>query len=88
MTDPELVISRAAVAATVREVIREILPSVPAAQITGDRDLTDLGADSTERVEIVLALIDRLAVNEPMSAFGGLPDIAALVDLLVRTRRS
>jgi polyketide biosynthesis acyl carrier protein len=74
--------SREAIELVVREVIRAILPSVPADAIAGNKHLRDLGADSVDRVEIILMLLERLHLDEPMSSFGSLPDIDGLVTLL------
>ena len=67
----------------VRDTVARILPGVPRGDMTGDRHLKDLGADSVDRVEIILALIERLGLDEPMSSFSELPDLDALVDFLV-----
>ncbi len=75
-------VSREAVDLTVREVIAVILPSVPADAIAGNQHLRDLGADSVDRVEIILMLLERLHLDEPMSSFALLPDIDALVTSL------
>ncbi len=75
-------VSREAVELIVREVIAAILPSVPADAIAGDQHLRDLGADSVDRVEIILMLLQRLHLDEPMSSFGLLPNIDALVTFL------
>jgi polyketide biosynthesis acyl carrier protein len=66
----------------ISSVIREILPAVDPAAITGGRHLRDLGADSVDRVEIIIAVLDRLGLDQPLSAFGSLPDIDAMVSLL------
>jgi polyketide biosynthesis acyl carrier protein len=84
---PGHVMSRAEVAALVREVVGSILPGLPAAEITEDRHPRDLGADSVDRVEIILAVLDRLGLGEPMSSFSSLPDLGALVDFLVSLGR-
>jgi len=75
-------VNRPQVNAIVRETIARVLPSVSEAAIRGDRHLRDLGADSVDRVEIILTLLDRLHVNEPMSSFSQLPDVDALVAFL------
>jgi polyketide biosynthesis acyl carrier protein len=74
---------RARVEAVVHDVVAEILPGVPRSEITGDKHPAQLGADSVDRVEIVLTLLDRLGVDAPMARFDGLRDLDALVDLLV-----
>lgn len=75
-------VSRETVDRTVREVLAVVLPSVPPGAVTGDKHIRDLGADSVDRVEIILMLLERLHLDEPMSSFGPLPDIDALVGFL------
>jgi len=79
---PTSEVSRESVERTVREVIGVILPSVPAGEIAGNKHLRDLGADSVDRVEIILMLLERLHLDEPMSSFALAPDIDALVTFL------
>jgi len=79
---PASEVSREAIDQVVREVITTILPAVPAEAIVGNKHLRDLGADSVDRVEIILMLIDRLHLDEPMSSFSSLPDIDSLVTFL------
>jgi polyketide biosynthesis acyl carrier protein len=78
---------RAGVARLVHETVAAILPQVPAEQITGDKHLKDLGADSVDRVEIIMALIDALGVRAPMAGFSTVPDIDALIDFLVEVKQ-
>ena len=68
--------------AVVTDVVTTILPGLRRAEVTGDKHLKDLGADSVDRVEIIALLLDRLGLDEPMSAFSELPDLAALVGFL------
>ena len=75
-------VSRDAIEQTVRQVIAVVLPSLAGTTIPGDKHLRDLGADSVDRVEIVLMLMDRLDLDEPMSSFNQLPDVDALVTFL------
>jgi polyketide biosynthesis acyl carrier protein len=75
-------VSREAIERAVREVIAVVLPSVPPGAIAGNKHLKDLGADSVDRVEIVLMLMDRLELDEPMTSFSNLTDIDALVAFL------
>ena len=72
----------ATVRRAVLEVITEILPDVPEAEVTEDTSLHDLGADSTERVEIILALKDRLGNDQDLSTFMSIDDIAGLISYL------
>ncbi|MEU1056499.1 phosphopantetheine-binding protein [Streptomyces sp. NPDC005876] len=73
---------RSQVEQTVRAVIGEILPDLPAADVTLDKNLRDLGADSVDRVEIISLLVHRLASKEPISSFADIPHIGALIDHL------
>ncbi|MEU6263777.1 phosphopantetheine-binding protein [Saccharopolyspora shandongensis] len=66
----------------VRAAIVEILPDLPAAEITRDKSLRDLGADSVDRVEIISLLLHRLERAEPISNFAHIPDIGALIEHL------
>ena len=75
-------VSREAIERVVREVIAVILPSVSADEIAGNKHLRDLGADSVDRVEIILMILDRLHLDEPMSSFSRVPDVDGLVTLL------
>ncbi|MER5704784.1 acyl carrier protein [Micromonospora sp. NPDC002296] len=71
--------ARAEVRRVVLDVIAEILPGVPPEEITDDKNLLDLGADSVERVEIIVELQHRFGSTEPVSRFADVPDIGALV---------
>ncbi|MEO6084811.1 MAG: phosphopantetheine-binding protein [Umezawaea sp.] len=66
----------------INSAIGEILPTVEPGDITGDKHLRDLGADSVDRVEIILGVLDRLGLREPLASFSDLPDIAALAGFL------
>jgi polyketide biosynthesis acyl carrier protein len=79
-------VDRAAVERVVREVIGVVLPSVPPEAIAGDKHLRELGADSVDRVEIILMLLERLGLDEPMTTFSGVPDVDGLVTLLHERR--
>lgn len=71
----------------VTEVIAEILPAVAADQVAGRRTLAELGADSVDRVEIVVGVLDRLGLAAPLAPFAAVPDLDALADLLTRLLR-
>ncbi|WP_116041225.1 phosphopantetheine-binding protein [Amycolatopsis palatopharyngis] len=66
----------------IRRVIVDIMPDLPAAEITRDKSLRDLGADSVDRVEIISLLLHRLQRSDPISVFATIPDIGALVEYL------
>jgi polyketide biosynthesis acyl carrier protein len=71
---------------TVVEAITEILPDLSVAEITGDKNLKDLGADSVDRVEIISLLTHRLGRTEPISRFADIPNIDALIEYLSEMR--
>ena len=75
---------RAGVDRAVREVIASILPHLSPESVPGERHLRDLGADSVDRVEIVLGAMRRVGVERPLSSFSDLPSVDALVDYLCR----
>lgn len=74
--------SRAEIAQTVGEVLAEILPGVPVSPLPEHKHLRDLGADSVDRVEVILLALDRLGVAAPLSAFTDQPDLRAMIDFL------
>ncbi|HEX8617219.1 MAG TPA: phosphopantetheine-binding protein [Thermoanaerobaculia bacterium] len=79
---PASEMKRDSIERTVREVIAVVLPSLAPNEIATDKHLKDLGADSVDRVEIVLMLLDRLHLDEPMSSFNRLPDVDSLITFL------
>jgi polyketide biosynthesis acyl carrier protein len=77
-------VTRAEIFQVVQETIVSILPRMADACLPCDLHLRDIGADSIDRVEIIVLLIQRFGLDEPMSSFDDLPDIDALVDLLCK----
>ncbi|HEX4954748.1 MAG TPA: phosphopantetheine-binding protein [Thermoanaerobaculia bacterium] len=77
---PEAV--RAEVVRAVEAAIVAILPELSAGAIPHHRHLRELGADSVDRVEILLGALDRLGLDEPLARFSAVPDVASLIDLL------
>jgi polyketide biosynthesis acyl carrier protein len=71
----------------VREAISSILPNLPAKAVSGNRSLKDQGADSVDRVEIILSIMNRVGVDEPMSNFSSISTVDELVDYLCRARQ-
>ncbi len=63
-------------------VLAEILPDLAVEEITPDKDLAGLGADSVDRVEILSLVAHRLARPEPISNFAHIPNIGALIEHL------
>jgi polyketide biosynthesis acyl carrier protein len=75
------------IAQMVRQTICSILPNLPPQAVSGDKSLKDHGADSVDRVEIILSIMNGLGLNEPMSNFSNISSIDELVDYLWRARR-
>lgn len=75
MTHPEI-------AQVVRDAIMSILPNLDRAEIRGERHLKDLGADSIDRIEIILTIKRRLAITHGLERFGRLENIDALIRFL------
>jgi polyketide biosynthesis acyl carrier protein len=73
---------------TIFEVVKantlKVLPDVVADEVTIDKNLTDLGANSVDRVEVVIYSLEELRLKVPPSELQGLRNIGALVDLLHR----
>lgn len=76
------------VARIVRESISSILPNLSMEAISGDKSLKDHGADSVDRVEIILSILNRLGIDEPMSNFSNIANIDELVDYLCRAQQA
>lgn len=70
------------------EVVRrntlEVLPEVPADLVRIDGTLTDLGANSIDRADIVTMSMESLGITVPIREFQSVRDIQSLVDLLRR----
>lgn len=81
-------LTRAGVECVVADAIGAILPGVELDAAAQAKHLKELGADSVDRVEIILTVMDRLRVERPMSTFSAIPNVGALVDYLWETTRS
>ncbi|MEM7157014.1 MAG: phosphopantetheine-binding protein [Myxococcota bacterium] len=75
--------TRRDVIAALHEAVALVLPHVGAEEIRMDRNLEQLGADSVDRIEILVGMTQRLGVQRPLSSFATVPDIGALIDMLV-----
>ena len=54
------------VLAAIRRSVVEVLPEVDGQLVTEDRSLTDLGANSIDRVDVVTMTMDDLGVTVPV----------------------
>ncbi|WP_024834504.1 acyl carrier protein [Ruminiclostridium josui] len=66
----------------IKENILEILPDLPEESITIEESLKNLGANSIDRMDIIVDTIERLQLKIPLVEFGMLKNIGEIVDLL------
>lgn len=72
----------------VHEVMFSRIPTLRGQTIAGDKNLEDYGADSVDRVEIILAIMNRLGARKPLSEFSSLADINEMVDFLCKMNQA
>lgn len=82
MSTPDDRPDRDEICAVIRQVITEIIPVIAHEDVTGEKNLRALGADSIEAVEIIVTVMDRLEVRGPLSGVGSARDINAMADFL------
>jgi polyketide biosynthesis acyl carrier protein len=70
--------------AIVKGHIREVLPEVPEQEIALHRSLSELGANSVDRMEVVTLSLESLDLRIPLMSFAGVSDIQGLVDVLAQ----
>ncbi|MGW3135041.1 phosphopantetheine-binding protein [Streptomyces sp. NPDC001139] len=75
-------IARQAAEEVLLSVIADILPALDCSLVTPDKNLADLGADSVERVEIIMTVRDLLGVEDSLATLGGLRNIGELIERL------
>ncbi len=81
MTEPEIF-------DLVKRHIVNVLLDVDPATITPERSLTELGANSVDRVEISMGALEELALDIPRVELNGVRDIGGLVRVLHRHRQA
>jgi polyketide biosynthesis acyl carrier protein len=62
----------------------KVLPDLVADDVTIDKNLADLGANSVDRVEVVFYSLEQLGLKVPTAELQGVRNLRALVDLLHR----
>ncbi len=68
----------------VKENTLKVLPDLLADDVTIDKNLADLGANSVDRVEVVFYSLEQLGLKIPTAELQGVRNLRALVDLLHR----
>lgn len=76
------IIERDDVRTQVHEVILSILPALRQEGIDESLHLKELGADSIDRVEIIMCLLHQFNVHHPMSIFSEVANVAELIILM------
>jgi polyketide biosynthesis acyl carrier protein len=74
--------NRDAVFAVVQANVLKVLPDLRAEDVTLDKSLAELGANSVDRVEVSMFSMEALNLKIPRIEFHGVRDLAGLVDLL------
>jgi polyketide biosynthesis acyl carrier protein len=69
---------------TVRKVTLEVLPFLSPEQVTMEKSLKDLGANSIDRMEVVTRSLEMLELNIPLVEFAKVKDLWGLVEVLHR----
>jgi polyketide biosynthesis acyl carrier protein len=64
--------------------VLEVLPDLAPGQVTPERSLSELGANSVDRMEVVSLSLQSLGLDIPLMSFAGVSDIGGLVDVLAR----
>ncbi|UCH94137.1 MAG: acyl carrier protein [Candidatus Aminicenantes bacterium] len=66
----------------VKKVTLEVLPFLPPAEVTIEKNLKDLGANSIDRMEVVTRSLEALGVKIPLVEFGKVKNLRGLVEVL------
>ncbi|MEU8324783.1 phosphopantetheine-binding protein [Nonomuraea sp. NPDC048881] len=69
---------------TVKQNVLRVLPDLRPGDVTTEGTLTDLGANSVDRADVVTMSMEDLGLTVPVSEFQEVHDIRSLVDLLAR----
>ncbi|MDA7716907.1 acyl carrier protein [bacterium] len=67
----------------VKNIIVEVLPDVELDQISIEKSLKDLGANSIDRMEIVTMSMEELDLKIPLMSFAQVGNIEGMVDVLI-----
>jgi len=67
--------------------VLEVLPDLSPEEVTPGRSLSELGANSVDRMEVVSLSLESLGLDLPLMSFAGVSNIEGLVDVLARHAR-
>lgn len=65
-----------------KETIFEYLPELEAKEIVPTDSLKELGANSIDRMDIIVDTMGKISLKVPMVEFGGLKNIEEIVDVM------
>ncbi|TMQ14018.1 MAG: phosphopantetheine-binding protein [Deltaproteobacteria bacterium] len=68
----------------IRRNVLALVPEIPAEQIALDCTLSDLGLNSIDRAEVIVLVMEQLAVSVPVHEFHRGNTIATLVEVIRR----
>jgi polyketide biosynthesis acyl carrier protein len=74
--------SKEEVLSVLKKVVSEIIPDIEPERIKPEESLRDLGANSVDRMDIVIEVMEELKLKIPLVEFGKVNNIQGLVDLL------
>ncbi|MGZ9709233.1 phosphopantetheine-binding protein [Glaciimonas sp. GNP009] len=74
--------TKAEVFNVIKNNILEILPKLQPDIVLIEKNLTDLGANSVDRMEVVIMSMEDLGVKIPLLSFAGVGNIEGLVEVL------
>ncbi|HEY0791887.1 MAG TPA: phosphopantetheine-binding protein [Chthoniobacterales bacterium] len=77
-------LDKEAIFKVVKANVLKVLPDLAPDEVKAERSLADLGANSVDRVEVVMYSLEDLELNVPTARLHGLQNLAELVDLLYR----
>lgn len=68
--------------AVVRRHVREVLPDTPESEIRPERSMRELGANSMDRMDVVVAAMDELGIHVPPVALAEVDNLGGLAEVL------
>ncbi len=81
----ELTVTDEEIFAVLRAQIVDVLPVAADVEITPDHSMRDLGANSIDRMDVVIAAQEELGVKVPNSELTGAGDLRSLVGVFRRS---
>lgn len=69
---------------TVKSVTLEVLPFLPPEEVSIEKSLKDLGANSIDRMEVVTRSLERMELRIPLVEFGKVKNLQELVEVFYR----